>query len=64
MVCLDTLPTDHADRNKPLVGCYYRWRLGKAWNQIKPTYAIAKSSYNQLGQAWIDNDEFCWNPND
>jgi hypothetical protein len=60
--CLDMLPADHPDRNKPLVGCWYKWREGKAWNQIKMTYGIAKNTYNQLGPAWAANDVFCWSP--
>jgi hypothetical protein len=60
--CLDALPTDHPDRNKPLVGCWYKWRDGKMWNQIKSTYGIACTTYNDLGPAWAVNDVFCWNP--
>jgi hypothetical protein len=59
---LDMLPAEHLDRNRPLVGCYYRWREGKAWNQILITYAIARVTFNDLSAAWHENDIFCWNP--
>jgi len=62
MKMLHELPKNHPDRNRPLAGCRYRWRKGKAWKTIKPTFGIAASSYNDLGTAWTDNDVFCWQP--
>ncbi len=60
---LDQLPKEHNDRNTLLSGFYYKWKLGKVWLEIKPTFAIAKKTYNELGAAWTDNDVFIKVPN-
>lgn len=59
-VLLHTLPHDHPDRNRSLVGCYYKWKFGVMWNEIKPAFGIANSTYNQLSESWTDNDFFTW----
>ena len=56
---LHELDRDHPDRNTPLSGFFYKWKQGKAWMEIKPSFAISKFTYNQLGSAWVDNDDFC-----
>lgn len=62
IVGLHDLPTDHALRCVPLAGCWYRWNKGKDWRQVKPTFGIAGSAYNDLGPAWTENSVFCWEP--
>lgn len=57
---LHTLPGGHPDRNRPLVGCLYRWKHAKSWREVKPTFGIARVTYNDLGDAWTANDVFCW----
>lgn len=61
---LHELPPDHPDRNRPLAGCFYRWKNAKVWREIFPTYGIAKRTYNELGEAWADNDVFSWTKGD
>jgi len=60
LVLLHTLPADHPDRNKPLLGCFYKWKFGVMWNEIKAPYGIANSTYNQLSEDWTDNYFFTW----
>lgn len=60
MTTLDKLPVDHPDRNRPLVGCSYRWVGGGVWREILPTYAIANNVYNDLGPAWAETCVFRW----
>jgi hypothetical protein len=55
---LDKLPKNHKHRNMPLSGFYYKWKHGSVWLEIKPSFAIAKNTYNELGSAWTDNDIF------
>jgi hypothetical protein len=64
LVLLHTLPADHPDRNKPLIGCFYKWKFGVMWNEIKAPYGIANSTYNQLSEGWTDNDFFTWDAPD
>lgn len=63
-VLLHNLPPDHTDRNRPLIGCYYKWKFGVMWNQIKAPYGIAIYTYNQLSEGWTDNDYFTWDAPD
>ncbi len=56
---LNDLPHEHPDRNRPLVGCWYRWKHAKNWMEIKQSFGIALFSFNQLGPTWTDNDIFC-----
>lgn len=58
MVFLHELPIDHADRNRPMVGCWYRWKRGKTYKEVKKTFRIARFSFNELGPAWVENDVF------
>lgn len=55
---LNDLPPDHPDRCRPLLGARYRWRLGKTWREVKPSYGVATNCFNDLGSAWTDNDVF------
>src|SRR4030067_970429 len=59
---LHDLPAEHPDRNRPLAGCWYRWTKGKAWREVKQTFGITQSSYNDLGPAWIERSVFFWGP--
>lgn len=60
MRLLHELPHNHPDRNRSLVGCWYRWKDGKTWKEIMPSFKIVKRecSYNDLGPCWTDNDVF------
>ena len=66
-ICLlRALAVDHPDRNRLLVGCFYRWR-GKArggWKEVLPSFRIAKCCYNDLGFAWTEHNDWCWRPTD
>lgn len=35
---------------------------GKDWREVKPTFGIAKNTYNELGPSWTDASVFCWTP--
>lgn len=58
MIFLHELPPDHPDRNKPLVGCKYRWKEATLLREITPSMKIAKVCYNDLAPLWTDNDVF------
>lgn len=60
MTFLHELPVDHPDRNRPLARCFYRWREAKTWREVKPTFGIAKKTYNDLGPSWTDFDVFAF----
>lgn len=57
---LATVPADHALRNMRLIdiGAEYRWRNGKSWRKVLPSFAIANKSFNHLGSAWTDHDQW------
>lgn len=55
---LEELPSDHVDRNKPLVGCWYRYKDKTFWREIFPTYRIANKTFNDLNDAWTRNSVF------
>lgn len=61
-VLLHTLPEDHPDRNKPLLGCYYKWKWGVLWIEIKATDTIAKLSFKDIGDVWSNHSFFSWDP--
>ena len=63
MVLLNELPHDHAERNRKLEGCWYKFKFAKDWREIKGSFKIADKTYNDLGPAWTENDIFCWMPN-
>lgn len=62
MTSLDTLPPNHPDRNRPLAGCWYKYKTAKLWSEITPTFKIARVTYNDLGNAWTQYDIFSWVP--
>lgn len=60
---LASLPTDHPLRNTPLVSirAQSRWKQSTResdWKSIRPSWGIAKCTYNQLGPSWTDSDDF------
>jgi hypothetical protein len=61
MIYLASLPVDDPLRNKPL-GSFqrveYRWVGGKTFRECKPTFGIARCTYNQLGPVWTTWDEW------
>ena len=63
-VYLKPLPTEHELRNRPLVGAFYHAAGGKFSREVFPSYGIAKKTYNDLGPAWTDSEEFYFNVDD
>lgn len=63
---LHALPAEHPDRNRPLVGCYYRWRGSRrsTWKRVTPNYAIARHPFNALGEAWTRWNDWSWKPSE
>lgn len=59
-LCLGVLPVDHPLRNVPLVsiGAETRWRHGSQWEAVEFHWKIARLSFNDLGDAWVDNWEW------
>lgn len=60
---LSSLPPDHPLRNAPLlaIGAQNRWTGGppdKGWKSVKPNWAIAGRSFNDLGPAWTAHTEW------
>lgn len=58
-VSLGALPLSHALRNRPLaeIGARYSNVRGNGrWNTVTVAYGIAKSTFNDLGQAWKENN--------
>lgn len=59
-VLLHTLPDDHPDRNKPLVGCSYMSKWSVMWVEIKADYPLSTYSFNQVSESWRDLFFFSW----
>jgi hypothetical protein len=61
-VNLKALPVNHPLRNRPLGEMYveYRWNVGKGgtWRECKPTFGVAKCTFNQLGPVWTTWDDW------
>lgn len=57
-VLLHELPRGHELRTRLLAGAQLHNRAGKGWRDIPPSWAIAKSCYDQLGDAWTDTNDF------
>jgi hypothetical protein len=57
-VYLKPLPPEHELRNKPLKGSFYHATNGKFSREVFSSYGIANKTYNDLGPAWTDNEEF------
>ena len=55
---LHELDKCHELRNKPLGGMECRNKQQKEWREVKPNWAIASVTYNDLGDAWTDTTEF------
>lgn len=57
---LKSLLTDHPLRNSPLsdIGAEYRFEGAKVWREVKPTFAIAGSTFNALGDVWKDGKDW------
>lgn len=58
-VRLADLPRGHELRTRPLgeVGAECRNKLSKDWREMK-RWAIARCSYDELGEAWTETSEF------
>lgn len=63
-IYLRDLPVEDELRHKPLVGSFYHAKNGKFSREVFPTYGIAKKCYNDLGEAWTDNEEFYFEVNE
>ena len=57
-VYLKPLPPEHELRNKPLKGSFYHATNGKFSREVFSSYGIANKTYNDLGPAWTDGEEF------
>ena len=57
-VYLKPLQPEHELLNCPLQGAFYHATNGKFSREVFPTYGIAKKTYNDLGPAWTDGEEF------
>ena len=57
-VYLKPLPPEHELRNKPLKGSFYHATNGKFSREVFSSYGIANKTYNDLGPAWPDGEEF------
>jgi hypothetical protein len=57
-VYLKPLLPEHELRNKPLKGSFYHATNGKFSREVFSSYGIANKTYNDLGPAWTDNEEF------
>ena len=57
-VYLKLLPLEHELRNKPLKGSFYHATNGKFSREVFSSYGIANKTYNDLGSAWTDCEEF------
>jgi len=55
---LNLLPEDHPLRNQPLSGFWYKNKVSGARKEILPSFKIAQKTFNDLGPAWTDFDEF------
>ena len=57
-IYLKPLPLEHELRNKPLKGSFYHATNGKFSREVFSSYGIANKTYNDLGPAWTDGEEF------
>ena len=57
-VYLKPLSPEHELRNKPLKGSFYHATNGKFSREVFSSYGIANKTYNDLGSAWTDGEEF------
>lgn len=58
-VSLKALPISHALRNRPLaeIGARYSNVNGTGkWTTVTAAFGIAKCTFNDLGQAWKENN--------
>lgn len=62
MVILNDLPETSIERNIPLSGCFYKKQGATLWREVMPSFKISKKSFNDLGEAWINTEIFCWEP--
>jgi hypothetical protein len=56
---LSALPISHPLRNRPLaeIGARYSNVHGNGrWTTVTPAFGIAKTTYNDLGQTWKENN--------
>ncbi len=60
-VDLKALPPDHELRNRPLseIGAEYRPATRSyGWQRVGQHFGIARSCFNDLGPAWVDDTEW------
>lgn len=57
-IYLKSLAPEHELRNCPLEGAFYHATNGKFSREVFSSYGIANKTYNDLGPAWTDNEEF------
>lgn len=59
-ISLNDLPEHHPFRNTKLkdLEVFYRMEGTKAWQEVFPSYNIAKNTYNELGEVWKKGQEW------
>jgi hypothetical protein len=57
---LADLPVEHPLRNTALVeiGARYKHHSAKLWSEVKPSFGIADKTFNMLGPAWTQYDDW------
>lgn len=60
MINLADLPADHPLRNAPLgqIRAEYRNLKNARWSEIKPSFGVAKSTFNSLAPFWRELNEW------
>lgn len=59
MPFLHELPTDHPDRNRPLLGFRYTMPgIMAKTTEVTASFGIAKKTYNDLGPVWTEKHQW------
>lgn len=52
---IKSLPPEHPARNTPLGLLKAEYKIGSTWRPVLPSFGIAKSTFNQLGEVWTQH---------
>lgn len=57
---LKELPVDHKLRNTPLGQIHAEYQLIQSvmWNEVRPSFYIARVTFNQLSEVWTKWDQW------
>lgn len=50
------VPKDHFSRTTPLGKLSAEYKIGSSWRNVLPTFGIAKSTWNDLGDVWTQHE--------